>query len=597
MITVILAEKPDQAKKYAKALGQARWDNDCWRVTNSTYGELVIVSSVGHIVHMENPLKQYENWNLNNLPVFPKEFNYRISSGKRKVFSTIKREVDRADTVIIGTDPGREGEAIAYRILEKIPKAMSKVKWRLWCNSLSKQGIQKSFSQLLPARQTVNLYHEATARHISDWLVGYNLSPFTTIKMKKDGLLGKQDKAMSVGRVQTPIVNLIVENDDSISNFSSIAFYKVQLLDKENDLTFTNRDIFHTCEEADEVIKSLSTTARVAEVSIEIVEKSAPELFDLSELQAHMSKYFQWSADKTLAVAQQLYDKEVTSYPRTDYKTVTNFEFLYLNQPGYVERLATGIDMVGFEKKKETLSSRYVDDEQTGEHHAIIPTDTFPNQTEYFFDTDEIILYKEIARRTLLMFEGDYVYEKRKVILENNGHEFSTTGAQLVSKGWRKFVPSTRQLKFLSEEFEVGQAVEIEKTWIQDETKPPKRITEADLLSTILKKFRLGTAATRAEILKKIFERQYLVKDKKTGQLFPLDRGKKLIYFLKQFDIMYTNIETTKIWEETLVRIGRGEIQKEQFILQVKMAIAKQIEEVIHQERYKDLGSSYHSSS
>ncbi|MDQ8764569.1 DNA topoisomerase [Streptococcus ruminantium] len=107
----------------------------------------------------------------------------------------------------------------------------------------------------------------------------------------------------------------------------------------------------------------------------------------------------------------------------------------------------------------------------------------------------------------------------------------------------------------------------------------------------------MGTAATRAEILKKIFERQYLVKDKKTGQLFPLDRGKKLIYFLKQFDIMYTNIETTKIWEETLVRIGRGEIQKEQFILQVKMAIAKQIEEVIHQERYKDLGSLYHSSS
>ena len=144
----------------------------------------------------------------------------------------------------------------------------------------------------------------------------------------------------------------------------------------------------------------------------------------------------------------------------------------------------------------------------------------------------------------------------------------------------------------------LGQARwEIEKIWIQDETKPPKRITEADLLSTILKKFRLGTAATRAEILKKIFERQYLVKDKKTGQLFPLDRGKKLIYFLKQFDIMYTNIETTKIWEETLVRIGRGEIQKEQFILQVKMAIAKQIEEVIHQERYKDLGSSYHSSS
>lgn len=597
MSTVILAEKPDQAKKYAQALGKARWQNDCWHVSIPNYGDAVIVNAVGHVVQMENPLKHNENWNLNNLPIFPKEFTYRVEPSKKKVFEIIKREVNRADTIIIATDPGREGEAIAYRILQKIPKAMSKIKWRLWCRSLSKQGIQKSFSNLLPASQTVNLYHEANARNISDWLVGYNLSPFTTIKMRKDGLLGEKDKPMSVGRVQTPIVNLVVENDESIVAFKPIPFYKVQLLDKENELTFTNRDIFYNPEEAENVAKRLSDKGKISDVISEIIEKAAPELFDLSDLQAHMSKNFQWPADKTLSVAQKLYQKEVTTYPRTDFKTISSFEFSYLNQKHYLERLAVGIDLVGFEKVKDIVSTRYVDDDKTGEHHAIITTDIFPNQTTNSFDADEIILYKEIAKRTLLMFEGDFVYQKTKVVLENKGYEFSTTGAHLVSAGWRKFVPASRQLRQLPQDFQVGQFLTVEKNCISDETKPPKRLTEAELLSTVLKKYHLGTSATRAGILKLIFDRKYLTKDKKTGQLFPLERGKKLIQFLKQFDIMYTNVDVTKIWEDTLVRIGRGEIREEHFILQVKMAIAKQIEEVIHQERYKDLGKSYHNSS
>ncbi|WP_449448624.1 type IA DNA topoisomerase [Streptococcus suis] len=597
MSTLVLAEKPDQAKKYAQALGQARWTDDCWNVVHPEYGELVIVSAVGHVVQMVNPLKHNENWNLNNLPIFPKAFEFKVDPSKKDVFATIKREVSRADTIIIATDPGREGEAIAYRILEKIPKAMSKIKWRLWCRSLSKQGIQKSFSELLPASQTVNLYHEANARTISDWLVGYNLSPFTTIKMRKDGLLNEKDKAMSVGRVQTPIVNLVVENDESIAKFNPIPFYKIHLLDKENELTFTNREIFYSPEEPEAFAKKLADEGMIVEIVSEFVEKSPPELFDLSDLQAHMSKFYQWPADKTLNIAQQLYQKEVTSYPRTDFKTISSFEFSYLNRESYLNTLAVGIDLIGFEKVRDSVSTRYVDDDQTGDHHAIIPTDIFPNQTTHSFNADEIILYKEIAKRTLLIFEGDYIYQKTKVILENNGYEFSTKGSHLVSSGWRKFVPTNRQLRQLPQDFQIGQVLKLEKNCLTDETKPPKRLTEADLISTILKKYHLGTSATRAGILKTIFDRKYLMKDKKTGQLFPMNRGKRLIDFLKQFNIMYTNVEVTKIWEDTLVRIGRGEIQEEQFILQVKMAIAKQIEEVIHQERYKDLGKSYHSSS
>lgn len=592
MRTLILAEKPDQAKKYAQALGQATWQDGAWQLHHPAHGLVRIVSAVGHIVQLENPLKHHENWQLSNLPIFPAEFTYRVTTGKKDVFATIKREATQADVIIIGTDPGREGEAIAYRILEKIPKAVSKIKWRLWCKSLSKKSIQNSFEQLLPAEETVNLYYEAEARAISDWLVGYNLSPFTTIKMKSEGILGQQDKPMSVGRVQTPIVNVVVENDAAIAAFQPITFFKVQLLDQENELTFTTREIFHSQKEAENFMTHLAEEGQITDIVSDLVEKSAPELFDLSDLQAHMSKLYQWSSDYTLEVAQRLYQKEVTSYPRTDFKTISSFEFAYLNHRDYLERLAIGIDLVGFEKHKDKVSTLYVDDEASGDHHAIIPTDIFPNQTSHTFSAEEIILYKEIAKRTLLMFEADYAYQKTKVLLDNKGYEFSTTGTKLIKMGWRKFVPSRRQEKHLPQDLSIGQLLSVGKICLSDETKPPKRLTEAELLSNILKKYSLGTSATRAGILKTTYERKYLVKDRKTGQLFPLERGRQLIEFLKRFDIMYTNAETTKIWEDTLVRIGQGEIKAEHFISQVKLAIAKQIEQVNRQENHHSLYDS-----
>lgn len=596
MKTVILSEKPDQAKKYANALGQPKWKDGAWRLTHQKLGDVAVVSAVGHIVQQDNPLTDNENWKLENLPIFPKEFTYSVVSNKKDVFSRIKKAVSQADAVIVATDPGREGEAIAYRILEKIPKAMSKVKYRLWCKSLSKQGILKSFDNLLPAQETINFYHEATARSVSDWLVGFNLSPFTTIKMQKDGLLDKKDKPMSVGRVQTPIVNLVVENDEAIEQFSPVPFWKLQLVDPENEVTFTNKELFYQKEEAEKFSNSLPTTLKISGIKTEEVKKNSPALFDLASLQAYMSQHYQWSPDYTLQMAQELYTKEVTSYPRTDSKTITHFEFSYLNNEQYLTHLATGIDLNGFEKVKEKLSKIFMDDEKTGEHHAIIPTEVFPNPEKESFSDDEILLYKEIARRTLLMFERDYIYQKTVVILENNGVQFSTTGTRLLDSGWKRFLTNQEKSKDLPVYYEKGLELNLEKIIVEDETKPPKRLTENELFKTTLKKYNLGTSATRAGIFKNILDRGYIQKDKKTGQLYPLDRGRKLIAFLKQFNIMYTNVDTTKIWEEALLKVGQGRLHKDQFILQTKMAISKQIEEVIRQEKLKSLGESYQES-
>ena len=217
---LILAEKPDQAKKYANALGNPKNDKGVWRVQSSVLNaEVIVAPAVGHLVERINPYTNFENWEMANLPALPDGFAYEPKKDTIKRFRAIKQAVKEVDAIIIGTDPDREGEAIAYRILELIPGALRKIKYRLWANSLTKKGLEQAFSSLKNPKDSVNYFHEADARGDADWLVGFNLSPFVTIKMKEEGYLDKKDHSMSVGRVQTPIVSLIVRNDEAIENF------------------------------------------------------------------------------------------------------------------------------------------------------------------------------------------------------------------------------------------------------------------------------------------------------------------------------------------------------------------------------------------
>ena len=219
---LILAEKPNQAKKYANALGKAKNEKGVWRVeTDLIDGQVSVVSAVGHLVEIKNPYQNYENWDIKNLPAFPEKFEYKVKTDKKKQFSLIKSKVKNADAIIIGTDADREGEAIAYLILRLIPNGLKKIKYRLWVNSLTESGIVKAFKQLRPAQETAQYAEEAEARAKADWLVGFNLSPWTSIKLGEMGFIGEKDKKKSVGRVQTPIVSLIVENDLSIEQFES----------------------------------------------------------------------------------------------------------------------------------------------------------------------------------------------------------------------------------------------------------------------------------------------------------------------------------------------------------------------------------------
>ena len=568
---LVLAEKPDQAKKYAQALGQAKNEKGAWKVkTNLLDGQVSVVSAIGHLVEIKNPYQNYENWDLANLPVFPEAFEYEVKADKKKQFNLIKREVNKADCIIIGTDADREGESIAYLILRLIPNALKKVKYRLWINSLTDAGIIKAFKNLRPAQETRQYAEEAEARAKSDWLVGFNFSPWTSLKLQEMGYLGEKDKKFSVGRVQTPIVSLIVENDLAIDSFIPVPFWKIELID-DSGTVFKNKVKFDTLEDAQKALNTLGGQSVVQTIQSENKAVSAPNLYHLTSLQSEMSKKYHFDSAYTLEVAQKLYQKGVTSYPRTDHKLITPNEFDYLvkHLDDYKQVLGIDADLPNTQPRK-----KYVQDKQM-EHYAIIPTENTADVVS--LEGDEKTLYLEILKRTLLMFAPDYRYQATEVILDNNGQTFSAKGNVMTSEGWTRLADKENKDSVLPV-YQEGARLVTQSQIQEDETKPPARLTESSLLDKVLPNYNLGTPATRAGIIKTIIDRDYITRDKKTGQLFPTDRGKMLVLFLDNLEVMYTNPETTGKWETALQLIGQGQKSKEWFIEQTKKAITAQLE-------------------
>ncbi|MBY5035332.1 DNA topoisomerase III [Streptococcus gallolyticus] len=568
---LILAEKPDQAKKYAQALdSQAKQIDGVWQVSSSLLdGQISIVPAVGHLVEIKNPYQNYENWQMENLPAFPEEFEYEVKSDKKKQFNVIKNAVKAADAIIIGTDADREGESIAYLILRLIPGALSKIKYRLWVNSLTKDGILKGFRNLRSASETALYAEEAEARAKADWLVGFNFSPWTSLKLQELGALDKKGKQMSVGRVQTPIVSLIVENDLAIQEFEPEPYWTVQLTD-ESGTVFTNDVKYKSLSEAHEALEGLSSLSTVEEVKEEEKAVSAPNLFNLTSLQSEMSKKYQFDSAYTLELAQALYQKGVTSYPRTDHKLITPNEFQYL-----VDRLEDYKNLLQTDKPFPNISPRrkYVQDKDM-EHYAIIPTESTADVQS--LTGDEKTVYFEILIRTMGMFAPDYRYLSTQVTLTNNSQPFQVSGNVMTSPGWTVLVEKENKDKEIPS-YPKGNQLQTEAVLKEDKTKPPSRLTESKLLDKILPKYNLGTPATRAGIISGILDRSYVTKDKKTGQFFPTDRGKLLVIFLDNLGVMYTNPELTGKWEEALAMVGTGQKTKIWFIDQTKKAIRGQM--------------------
>ena len=580
MYTLVLAEKPDQAREYAKALSKdiEKQKSGTLVIRNSQYypGEIHIVAARGHI--MDYDLKPDKRWSFAKLPIVNPDFTFKVadSTDAKYRFKQIKQEANRANLIIIGTDADREGERIAYSILSKLPMATrKKATKRLWVNSMTAKGIQHSFQSLKDASSTINFYYEAEARAQADWLIGYNYSPAFTLDIEKQKLVGKKADSFSIGRVQTPAVKLVYDNDLAIKNFVSRPFWKITGLDEANQVTFKSKALGKIMDKAkaEEILVMISPQAQVVEVEHEDEQVSSDKLFNLTKLQAYGSKHWKKSGKQILDLCQSLYQKKYLTYPRTDCQYITNLEFAYLreNLAAYQKALNLRFNAVNLQAR-----SKYVNDKKVQEHFAIIPTDVVPNLAK--LTADERLVYETVVKRTCLMFAADYKYKLTRVIIKAGGVLLETEGKQVVDLGFKQYLSeSNSEQNQLLPNYQVGQQLQIKPQLTEDKTKVPSRITEAKLIGTLFPKYSLGTPATRAGIIEKILEKKYVTKNNK-GELYPTSKAEVLMNYLRTNSVADPN--TTKIWEEGLKLIGQGKLDDKLFVDKIQEEIVAQVNEI-----------------
>ena len=575
MVIVVLAEKEKQAEAYATALGQFRKKKGVYVIRQSPYFpvEVHVVAAEGHLFEYSEP----DNWSLDKLPLTNVSFKQHLKEDKdsREKFKRIYDEVVAADQVIIGTDADREGERIAYSILSHIPGGKEKIWKRLWASSMTKKTLQKAFQELKEPSETYNYYLEAEARAQSDWLVGMNLSPLATLDLQARGQLPRtKGSHLSVGRVQTPAVRLVCENDLEIRNFTPEKYWKIQLEDK-NGVFFTTKDKTKDSEAILASSRGLSTTSVVFSVEEEEHQKSAPQLFTLSELQSFAASAWKFDSAKTESIVEGLYLEGFLSYPRPDSEYINHFEFedLKENLSAYQKAINCHFQPEFFEPRED-----YVNDEKVSgtSHSALIPTERIPNLSN--LKTDQRLIYEAVVKQAILMFADDCYYSTKTIEVENNGFVFKTKGRTLHELGWAEW--SSRKVRGPVEvpDYQVGDKIDTQVHILGGETKPPKRLTESQLIGQIFPKYGLGTQATRGEIIKKIQSKGYVVKDKKTGQLTPTNKAYLLINYL--YDNEFSDPETTGGWEMFLSQIGEGTINPREFVDAIKDKLTLQIKEV-----------------
>ncbi|RBP59318.1 DNA topoisomerase-3 [Alkalibaculum bacchi] len=590
MKIVILAEKPDQAKKYANALGKAKRGKGYYEVDTSILnGEVIVTWGIGHLVGLSSMDKygeQYKKWNMDNLPFQPEKMIYEVTNTTKDQFYNVKKQIDAADLIIIGTDPDREGENIAYSIFSKCSsKVKNTPKKRLWINSMVDKEIQRGFQNLRDSKETFNYYKEAQTRQISDYLIGMNFTQFFTLLVQSRGL----KDIYSLGRVQTPTNSIVVENDLAIRNFKEETFYKLfgDIPKGGKSAKFINDTKYKNKSELMEVMSRYNLNQPVQtvikSVKKEMKEKKSPKLFNLGGIQSYANKKWKYSLDQSLKIIQSLYQEGYLSYPRTDCDLITTNEFEYLktNLESYKQAIRVSFNNGNMEARKE-----YVNDAKVLEHYAIIPTENIPDLST--LNEAQKNIYQAVVKNTILMFAENYVYESTIVEIDVNGIQFTAKGNIPKKAGWTNIEKidieeetETDKTTTLPEFFE-GEKVVFTTKLEEGKTTPPTRLTEATLggKNGMMDKLGLGTPATRSSIVKTLIDREY-IKVEKT-KLYPTEKG-SLLYDMTK-DLLLGSPEMTARWEEYLKKIGTGEKSQKGFLGNINEFIVKTLNELKSKE-------------
>ena len=602
-----IAEKPSVGRDIARVLG-ANTQRDGFMEGNG----YCVSWTFGHLCALLDPHEyndQWKGWNMSSLPMVPARFGIKVSDDKGilKQFNTIKDLISKAEMVINCGDAGQEGELIQRWVYQKAGCKVP-VK-RLWISSLTEDAIREGFANLKDQSHYQHLYEAGMMRAIGDWLLGMNATRAYTLRYAKG--VGKDRQVLSIGRVQTPTLALIVKRQHEIENFVPRTYWELKTIYR--DTTFSAQ---LPVEEDEYAITSLEQGQKLVDsikdlpLEITSVEKKkgmeyAPRLFDLTSLQVECNKRYGLSADDTLKIIQSLYEKHVTTYPRVD--TTFLSDDIYPKVPATLQGIQEFFPQVapllplkadgGKGPGSLPKSKKVFDNSKVTDHHAIIPTGQNPNNL-----TDlERKVYDMVALRFIAAFYPPCQVANTTVLAQAGEVPFKVTGREIIEQGWREvFAKDTpaepsdtsepSEQKALPS-FKKGESGPHEPQLQEKTTTPPKYYTEATLLRAMetagktvdneelrdaMKENGIGRPSTRAAIIEKLFQRKYIVREKKN--IKATEVGINLIHTI--ISPLLKSAELTGLWEKKLREIERGDFQAQQFLDELKQMTAEVVREV-----------------
>ena len=569
---LVLAEKPSVAQSIAKVLGANK------REDGYLEGNGYVVSwCVGHLVELAQPEAydvKYSKWAYADLPIFPADWRYEVSSGTKKQFGILKKLMARDDvaSLVCATDAGREGELIFRLVYHKA--GCRKPFERLWISSMEDSAIREGFENLRSGTEYDALYEAALCRERADWIVGINATRlFSTL----------YGQTLNVGRVMTPTLAMAVMREAAIAAFKPEPFYTVQI---GLDGFTAASERFKKKSDAEAVSKDCSIAA-VTKAERKEKNEKPPSLYDLTSLQRDANRVFGYTAQQTLDYTQNLYEKKLVTYPRTDSRYLT--DDMAHNLPDLVNMAfhtfpAPGVDKV------PVHAEQVVDNKKVTDHHAIIPTRELQKCNLNELPKGELAILQLISARLFVAVGDPHRYAETVIELDCGGTAFSAKGKTILHNGWKALARKSGSTKSDEKEqvlpsVSVGDEMAVISTEIKEgKTSPPKHYTEDTLLQSMetagadempdeVERKGLGTPATRAGIIEKLVRIGFLERkgDKKTKHLIPTHKGTALVTVMPE---QIQSPSMTADWEEKLLLIEKGEYASEDFMDEIKDVIA-----------------------
>ncbi len=600
---LIITEKPSVAKDIANVLGINKRGNGYMAGNGYT-----VTWCVGHLVQLAMPEEydsKFKTWNMNTLPIFPTKFKYVINESTKEQYDIVKRLMNNEDVdeIICATDAGREGQLIFGYVY--ITAECKKPVKRLWISSMTDEAIKEGFNSLRDNKDYYLLYQSAKSRSEADWLVGINATRLFSVKY---------NQKLTIGRVQTPTLAMIVQRQHEIDNFVPEPFFEISANCGSFTATWYNEDgtRIKEKEKAEEIIKKCENKeGLITKVTKKKATTERPLLYDLTELQRDGNKKYGYTAEQTLEAAQNLYEKyKLTTYPRTDSRYLSNdmkpkLNGLLLNiKQGYKETESC-IDKVL--SQKINTDKRVIDDKKITDHHAIIVTDNIRNLERIKLPEKERNILKLVITRFIVALDKKQEYEQTDIELVIENENFKARGKKITVPGWKetedillgKAVNTDEEdEKEITKAVKKNDKVNVEELkLLEKKTSSPKLYNEATLLTAMetagkqiedeelrenMKSIGLGTPATRAGIIEKLVSVGYIKRNKKN--LVPTENGIKLIELIPE---KLKKPDLTGEWEQSLNKITSGDEKSQNFIVNIK----KYVYDIINEGKRSNLAN------